>query len=149
MNRREASLILGVPYTAKPQRIKDAHKKLMYVFYLVDVYIFFWIFRIVNHPDRGGSPYLASKINEAKDILESQSGHWIVSIFYFRINFYTYMALNEWVKTWAFAIRKPVACRQKPYCCSPPLRRKLLDSWFDEGHSSPTNSMLSTPQNPW
>jgi DnaJ family protein C protein 19 len=37
MNRREASLILGVPYNAKPQKVKEAHKKLM----------------IVNHPDRG------------------------------------------------------------------------------------------------
>jgi len=57
MSRREASLILGVSYNAKPAKVKEAHKQM-----------------IVNHPDRGGSPYLAAKINEAKDLLETREG---------------------------------------------------------------------------
>lgn len=57
MNRREAALILGVSPTANKAKIRDAFKKVM----------------AVNHPDRGGSPYIASKINEAKDFLEKHS----------------------------------------------------------------------------
>jgi len=55
MTKREASLILGVGLSTSRQRIRDAHRRIM----------------LANHPDKGGSPYLASKINEAKDILES------------------------------------------------------------------------------
>ena len=54
MTRREASLILDVSPTANKVKVKQQFKKIM----------------AVNHPDRGGSPYIAAKINEAKDLLE-------------------------------------------------------------------------------
>ncbi|KAI3454342.1 hypothetical protein Pfo_011005 [Paulownia fortunei] len=53
MTRREAALILGVREHAILEKIKEAHRKVM----------------VANHPDAGGSHYLASKINEAKDVL--------------------------------------------------------------------------------
>jgi len=57
MSRREASQILGVGERSNKQQIKDAHRKIM----------------MLNHPDRGGSPYIASKINEAAECLHGQS----------------------------------------------------------------------------
>lgn len=53
MTKREAALILGIRESASPKRIKDAHRKLL----------------ILNHPDTGGSTYLAGKLNEAKELL--------------------------------------------------------------------------------
>ncbi|KAL8457164.1 hypothetical protein ACS0TY_034320 [Phlomoides rotata] len=53
MNKREAALILGLREHAALEKIKEAHRRVM----------------VANHPDAGGSHYLASKINEAKDIM--------------------------------------------------------------------------------
>ncbi|KAF3791384.1 Mitochondrial import inner membrane translocase subunit [Nymphaea thermarum] len=53
MTRREAALILGVRESATVEKVKEAHRKVM----------------VANHPDAGGSHFLASKINEAKDIM--------------------------------------------------------------------------------
>ncbi|GAA5820786.1 hypothetical protein JCM3770_000993 [Rhodotorula araucariae] len=57
MDRKEAVEILGLRESHMTiNRLKDAHRRIM----------------LANHPDRGGSPYLASKVNEAKDLLEKQ-----------------------------------------------------------------------------
>lgn len=55
MTRREAALILGVRERATEERIRAAHKRLL----------------VINHPDTGGSTLIATKLNEAKDILLS------------------------------------------------------------------------------
>ncbi|XP_044489904.1 mitochondrial import inner membrane translocase subunit TIM14-1-like [Mangifera indica] len=53
MTRREAALILGVRESTPADKVKEAHRRVM----------------VANHPDAGGSHYLASKINEAKDVM--------------------------------------------------------------------------------
>ncbi|ORZ40273.1 hypothetical protein BCR44DRAFT_1424748 [Catenaria anguillulae PL171] len=55
MSRKEAAQILGLrEHNIQLQKLKEHHRRIM----------------LLNHPDRGGSPYVASKINEAKDLLE-------------------------------------------------------------------------------
>lgn len=56
MTKREAGLVLGIGSTTRKQKIQEAHRKLM----------------VLNHPDKGGSPFLAAKINQAKDVLENK-----------------------------------------------------------------------------
>lgn len=53
MTKSEAALILGIRESSPTQRIKEAHKRLV----------------VLNHPDTGGSTYMAGKINEAKELL--------------------------------------------------------------------------------
>ena len=53
MNINEACLILSVSNKYNLKQIRESHKKLM----------------LLNHPDFGGSSFIACKINEAKDLL--------------------------------------------------------------------------------
>jgi DnaJ family protein C protein 19 len=47
INRREAALILGVRESTETKKILEAHRRLM----------------LMNHPDNGGSTFIATKIN--------------------------------------------------------------------------------------
>ncbi|KAH3685950.1 hypothetical protein WICPIJ_003072 [Wickerhamomyces pijperi] len=57
MSAKEALQILNLKETTlTKKKLKDTHRRIM----------------LANHPDKGGSPFLATKINEAKDFLEKR-----------------------------------------------------------------------------
>lgn len=49
----DVSMLLFYRESTPPDKVKEAHRRVM----------------VANHPDAGGSHYLASKINEAKDVM--------------------------------------------------------------------------------
>lgn len=55
MSKKEAFQILGLREGSDKDAIRAAHRRLMRL----------------NHPDNGGSTYVATKVNEAKDMLSA------------------------------------------------------------------------------
>ncbi|HTH17894.1 MAG TPA: hypothetical protein VL974_14640 [Magnetospirillum sp.] len=53
MSLEEAREVLGISASANPDEIRAAHRRLM----------------LANHPDHGGSTWIAARINQAKDVL--------------------------------------------------------------------------------
>ena len=53
MTRAQAVEVLGLSPDATPEQIKEAHRRLM----------------LVNHPDAGGSTWIAARLNLARDLL--------------------------------------------------------------------------------
>jgi DnaJ-domain-containing protein 1 len=58
MSRGEALKILNVPSTVSKERVREVHRQLL----------------TRNHPDKGGSHYIATKLNEAKEKLSGAKG---------------------------------------------------------------------------
>jgi hypothetical protein len=58
MDRAEALAVLGLPEGATPAEVRAAHRRLMQA----------------AHPDRGGSDWLAARLNEARDVLLATGG---------------------------------------------------------------------------
>jgi curved DNA-binding protein CbpA len=53
MTRQQAYEVLGLSPDATPDEIREAHRRLMRA----------------NHPDSGGSTWIAARLNQARDLL--------------------------------------------------------------------------------
>lgn len=53
MTRSQAAAVLGIAENSEPETVRQAHRRLI----------------AANHPDRGGSDYLAQQVNQARDVL--------------------------------------------------------------------------------
>ena len=58
MTLSESAKILGIRESSSIDAVRKAHRKLM----------------ILNHPDAGGSTFIAGKVNEAKEKLLTSKG---------------------------------------------------------------------------
>jgi curved DNA-binding protein CbpA len=58
MTRAEALSVLGLEEGASAEDVRRAHRRLI----------------VLVHPDRGGTPYLAARLNQARDVLLGGGG---------------------------------------------------------------------------
>ena len=112
MTRAEALAILGLEKGADADAVKAAHRRLI----------------ALVHPDRGGSPYLAARLNEARDLLLVTQP-------------------NRPISSSHFAKRPPVGTARSPRCepaPSPARGQKLTETQPAPRHANILRFLLTS-----